>query len=121
MENTVNDYQQIKAALNKYLESGKQGKSAVMKPAFHQDAVIYTSANGEIGGGSIQGLFDIIDNNPASPDIESEITAIDIAGTIAYAKVESNKWLGSRFTDMFLLIKDKSDWKIITKVYYTHP
>lgn len=119
-DTSVKDYEAVKVALNKYLEAGKQGKSEVMKPAFHKDAIMYTSAKGEISGGAIQGLYDYIDGNPAAPEIEAEITAIDIAGTVAYARVESNNWHGARFSDMFLLVKEGNEWKILTKVYYTH-
>jgi hypothetical protein len=119
-QTTVNDYEAVKAALNKYLDAGRQGKSEIMKPAFHKDAIMYTSDKGEISGGTIQGLYDYIDGNPAAPEIEAEITAIDIAGTVAYARVESNNWHGTRFSDMFLLLKDGNEWKILTKVYFTH-
>ncbi len=115
---SVKDYQAVKETLNKYLEAGKQGKSEIMKPAFHKDAIMYTSADGNVSGGAIQGLFDYIDNNPAAPEIKAEITSIEIAGNIAYAQVESDNWHGERFSDMFLLLKDNGDWKIITKVFY---
>ncbi|MBQ8676891.1 MAG: nuclear transport factor 2 family protein [Alphaproteobacteria bacterium] len=120
MTATIKDYEGVKAALNKYLEAGRQGKSEIMKPAFFESAIMYTSAKGEISGGAIQGLYDYIDGNPAAPEIEAEITAIDIAGTVAYARVESNNWNGARFSDMFLLLKEGNEWKILTKVYYTH-
>lgn len=119
-ETTVNDYEAVKKAINQYLEAGKKGKSEVMKSAFHKDAIMYTSANSEISGGAIQNLFDYIDSNPAAPEIEAQITAVDIAGTIAYARVESNNWHGARFSDMFLLLKEGNEWKIITKTYFTH-
>lgn len=117
---SVKDYQAVKETLNKYLEAGKQGKSEIMKPAFHKDAIMYTSADGNVSGGAIQDLFDYIDNNPAAPEIKAEITSIEIAGNIAYAQVESDNWHGERFSDMFLLLKDNGDWKIITKVFYTN-
>ncbi len=120
IETSVNDYEAVKAELNKYLQAGIQGKSEIMKPAFHKDAIMYTSDTGNISGGTIQGLYDYIDGNPAAPEIKAEITAIDIAGTIAYARIESENWHGARFSDMFLLLKEGNEWKIITKVYYTH-
>lgn len=117
---SVSDYQAVKNTLNKYLEAGKKGKSEIMKQAFHKDAIMYNADNGEINGGGIKLLFDYIDNNPAAPEIEAEVTSIDIAGNIAYARVESNNWHGARFSDMFLLLKDNGEWKILTKVFYTN-
>lgn len=117
---SVSDYQEVKDTLNKYLEAGKKGKSEIMKPAFYKDAIMYNADNGAINGGEIKALFDYIDNNPAAPEIEAEITSIDIADNIAYARVESNNWHGARFSDMFLLLKDNGKWKILTKVFHTH-
>lgn len=117
---SVSDYQAVKNTINKYLEAGKKGKSEIMKPVFHQDAIMYNADKGEINGGSIKALFDYIDNNPAAPEIEAEITSVDIAGNIAYARVESNNWHGARFSDMFLLLKDSGEWKILTKIFYTN-
>ena len=116
----VSDYQAVKDTINKYLEAGKQGKSEIMKPAFHKDAIMYNSDKGVIEGGAVQALFDYIDNNTAAPEIEAEITSVDIAGNVAYARVESNNWHGARFSDMFLLLKDNGEWKILTKVFYTN-
>ena len=117
---SVSDYQAVKNTLNKYLEAGKKGKSEIMKPAFHKDAIMYNADKGSINGGTIKALFDYIDNNPAASEIEAEITAIDIVGNIAYARVESNNWHGARFSDMFLLLKDNGEWKILTKAFYTN-
>lgn len=113
------DYAAIRKVLNTYLEGGIQGKGEVMKPAFHADAIIYGSAGGKINGGPIQGLFDAIEGAPAK-ELNAEITNIDIAENIAHARVESNNWNGARYSDMFLLLKENGDWKIITKVFHVH-
>lgn len=119
-EPTVDEYKAVKNALNKYLEAGKLGKSEVLKSAFYKDAIMYTSVKGEVNGGDISGLYNYINSHPAAPEIEAEITAVDIAGNVAYARVESNNWHGARFSDMFLLVKEGDEWKILTKVFYTH-
>lgn len=117
---SVNDYQAVKDTINKYLEAGRTGKSEIMKPAFYKDAIMYNADKGKIEGGTIQALFDYIDGNPAASEIEADITSVEIAGNVAYAKVESNNWHGARFSDMFLLLKDDGKWKILTKVFYTN-
>lgn len=119
-EATVNDYEAVKTVLNKYLEAGKQGKSEIMKLAFYKDAIMYNSDKNHIEGGSIQALFDGIDKGEPSPQIEATITTVDIVGNIAYARVEADNWFNSRYTDMFLLLKENNEWKILTKVFYTH-
>ena len=114
------DYAAIRQVVGLYLQAGRDGKSDTMKPAFHKDAIMYSVDKGAVGGGPIQNLYDYIDGHPAAGDLEAEITAIDIAGTVASVRVESDKWHGARFSDMFLLLKDKDGWKIITKVFHTH-
>lgn len=52
--------------------------------------------------------------------MEADITSVDIAGNIAYARVESNNWHGARFSDMFLLLKVNGDWKILIKVFHAN-
>lgn len=118
--NTFNDYAAIRELVGLYIQAGKEGNSALMQPAFHQDAIIYGTAGAEVSGGPIQGLFDYIDSNPKATGLEAEITSIDIAHHIAHVRVESNNWSGARYSDMFLLLKDEKGWKIITKIYYDH-
>lgn len=119
-EISVKDYEAVKKALNNYLEAGKKGDSKILQPSVYKDAIMYSAADGNVEGGSIKALFEYLDGNPAAMELEANITSIDIAGNIAYAKVESNNWHGSRYTDMFLLVKDGNDWKILTKTFHTH-
>jgi len=117
MENDVNG---VKAAINDYINAGKQGKSEILRPSVYKDAIIYSAPNGVVSGGSINSLFEFLDSNPAAPELEAKITTVDVAGDIAYARVESDKWLGAKYTDMFLLVRDGDKWKILTKVFHTH-
>lgn len=115
-----NDYQAVKSTVNKYLDAGRQGKSSIAKPAFHKDAIMYNANNGKIEGGAIQSLFDFFDTEAPAPDLQAEITSIDIAGNVAYARVESQNWHGESYSDMFLLLRENGEWKILTKVFYTN-
>lgn len=117
---SFDDYSAIRAVIGLYIQAGKEAKSDIMKPAFHKDAIIFGTAGKEVTGGPIKGLFDYIDQNPKATNLEAEITTIDIANNIAHVRVESNNWNGARYSDMFLLLKDKNEWKIITKIYYDH-
>jgi len=63
----MTDEQQILAALELYLESGRQAKSKIMKPMTHEDATMYWAEDGKITGGHIQELFDRIDGRDPSP------------------------------------------------------
>lgn len=119
-ETNLKDYQAVRENLNLYIEAGKQAKSSIMKNAFHSQAVMYGHIDGKLVGGPIQNLFDIIDNGPAAKNLKAEITKIEVVGKIAQAQVESRDWNGADYTDMFQLVKDGTEWKILVKEYHTH-
>lgn len=112
------DYAAVREVMEQYVESARQGKSAVMQKVFDENAIMYAQVDGKIAGGPIQNLFDGIDSRPPSPDVTAEITSIQIYETIANARVKSQNWGGASYSDMFLLIKDNRGWRIIAKIYH---
>lgn len=116
----VQEYEAIRKVIGLYIEAARRAKSDIMKPAFYKDAIMYGFGGGQLSGGPIQGLFDFIDSHPGATNLKAEITNIDIVGDIAHVRAESDDWNGARYSDMFLLIKDDGQWKILTKTFYTH-
>ncbi len=119
----VQEYQAIVDVLNHYNEGGKQAKSSIMKPAFSEQATIFgVDADGKLAGGAIQGLFDTIDNPPfrPSPEAQGVIVRIDIVGTAASARIDTNDISGFCFTDFFNLLKVEDKWTVVSKIYHTH-
>lgn len=117
----LSDREAITAAIETYVNGGKSGKGDDMKPAFHEGATIYGYIGPDLFGGAIQRLFDWNDGNGPATELKSNVTNIDIEGTIATARVELDNWTGHKFTDMFTLLKTDGEWKIISKVFYLHP
>lgn len=119
----VQEYNAIVEVLNQYNEGSKQAKSSVMKPAFDAQATIFgVNTDGKLAGGPIQGLFDIIDSVfKPSPNAKAAIARIDIVGTVASARIDTNDISGFCFTDFFNLLKIDGKWIIVNKAYYTHP
>ncbi|PLP96712.1 nuclear transport factor 2 family protein [Cupriavidus pauculus] len=116
----VKEYEAIKRTLGLYLEGGRQGKSAIMKPAFHPNAVMYGGAGDSMQGGPIKSLFEYIDGHPPATGLNAYITKIEVQNQVAFARIESDNWNGARFSDMFLLVKDSGNWKILTKIYHQY-
>lgn len=119
----VHEYQTIVAVLNKYVDGCRQAKSSIMKQAFSDKATIFSvDANGKLTGGSIQELFDAIDKPPfhPSPEAQSVIVRVDIVGTAASARIDSNDVSGFSFSDFFQLLKVDGKWTIVSKIFYTH-
>lgn len=118
----VQEYNAIVAVLNQYNEGGKQAKSSIMKPAFSEQATIFgVDAENKLTGGPIQGLFDIIDSAfRPSPEAKGAIVNVDIVGTAASARIDTNDISGFCFTDFFNLLKVEGKWTVVSKIYHTH-
>jgi len=118
----VQEYKAIVEVLEKYNNGGKQADSSIMKPAFSNEATIFgVDGDGKLTGGPIQGLFEIIDSafHP-SPEAQGVIVNIDIVGTAASARIDTNDISGFCFTDFFNLLKVDGQWTVISKIYHTH-
>jgi hypothetical protein len=118
----VREYKAIVDVLNQYNEGGKRAESSIMKPAFSEQATIFgVDADGKLSGGAIQGLFDTIDSafHP-SPEAQGVIVNIDIVGTAASARIDTNDISGFCFTDFFNLLKVEGKWTVVSKIYHTH-
>ncbi|MDZ5633882.1 nuclear transport factor 2 family protein [Janthinobacterium sp. GMG1] len=124
MNNTtfVQDYQAIVAVLNQYNAGGAQADSSIMRPAFSGQATIFgVDGDDQLTGGPIEGLFEIIDSAfRPSPQARAAIVRVDIVGTAASARVDTDDISGFRFTDFFNLLKVQGEWTIVSKIYHTH-
>jgi hypothetical protein len=114
------DIRLIESTIQHYINGAKSGKGDDMKPAFHKDATIFGYIGSDLFAGPIQKLFDWNDENGPAPDIVTNIANIDVEGSIATAKLESDNWTGHKFTDFFTLLKVDSEWKIMNKVFHLH-
>ena len=118
--NNPKDIKAIASAIQAYAEGGRQGDAAIMKRAFRENATIHGYIGGGLLAGPIQILFNWVTENPPAPDLEANIANIDLAETVATARVEVTGWLGQRFTDQFTLLKENGTWTITSKVFHTH-
>ena len=117
----IPEYASIAATIQHYIDGGKTGNGAAMKPAFHPDATIQGYIGGELFAGPIQLLFDYVDQDKPASGLKWRVVSVDITGTIANARLELDDWNGHRFTDFFNLLKVEGNWKIMNKVFHTHP
>lgn len=116
----VDEYDAITRTIQHYIDGAKSGRGADMKPAFHQDAMVFGYAGDDLFAGPIQGLFDWNDQNGPAEDVEVRIASIEVFDTIAVARLEIDNWTGLQFTDLFTLLKVDGDWKIMGKVFHMH-
>ena len=120
MANAISDYDAICAAIQHYIDGAIAGRGERMKPAFHEEATIYGYVGPDFFAGPIQKLYDWNDTNGPATELQARIVSIDLVGTVASARVESDNWTGLRFTDFFNLLKIDGQWKIMNKVFHLH-
>ena len=122
----IGDYDAVLSAMNRYDEGVRTGDSSVMKPVFHDACTFFGHFQGQLLAGPIQMLFDWVDGNGPSPDMQSRVASVDIMGTVAVVRLEvehlSGKLAGNaaRLSDAFSLIKIGDEWKISQKSFHWH-
>ena len=113
------DYTEVVATANKYVDGLRVGNPAGVAEAFHKDAVMYGFTNGELLGGPIQNLYDFVEKNGKAPEIETRIDVLAITPTTAVVRIDMEKdAIGADYNDYLTLIKIDGTWKVIAKVYH---
>jgi hypothetical protein len=121
----LTEYDAIVNTMQMYIDGCKQGKSGLMRPAFHPDASFFGYAGEQLAIGT-PFLFDWIDKNGPAPEIEPRMVSVDILESIAVVRLEVAGWSGNeagsgvRMSDLFTLLKTPSGWKIIQKAFHWH-
>lgn len=116
----MQDDQKQKEAILKpidlYVEAGRKGDGNIARPAFASSATMSWSEQGSLKSVPIQVLFDGF--SAAEPmEANYELTTLEVAEDVAIARIES-QFGPNKYADMFTLVKDGSDWKIISKIYH---
>jgi hypothetical protein len=121
----LTQYDEIAQTIQKYIDGSRQGKSELMRPAFHADASFFGYAGEQLATGT-KFLFDWIDKNGPAPNIEPRIVSVDVLDSIAVVRLEVSGWSGKlagssvRMSDLFTLLKTPGGWKIIQKAFHWH-
>lgn len=116
----IQEYNAITDILNHYVEGNATGASAATKRAFHAQATVFGLDGSNVVGPEIQKLYDIIDTLGVSPKARAVIARVNVAGTAANARVDSENVAGHRFTDFFNLLKIDGTWIIVNKIYHSY-
>ena len=120
VKENVKESDAIAKVVQHYIDGGRSGKGDDMKPAFHKDATIFGYAGADLFAGPTQRLFDWVDGNGPAKELQARIASIDIVDSVATVRLELDNWIGSRYTDMFTLLKVDGEWKIMNKVFHLH-
>ena len=116
-------HDEVLKTLQMYIDGSKQGKSALMRPAFHPQASFFGYAGDQLAVGT-EFLFDWIDRNGPAPDIEPRVMSVDVLESIAVVRVEIANWSGKlagsgvRMSDLFTFLRMPEGWRIIQKAFH---
>jgi len=118
-------YDEILKTLQFYIDGSKEGKSELMRPAFHPQASFFGYAGDQLAIGT-EFLFDWIDRNGPAPGIEPRVVSVDIVDSIAVVRLEVANWSGKlagsgvRMSDLFTFLRTSDGWRIIQKAFHWH-
>jgi hypothetical protein len=107
----------IVAAVDLYIEGGRKGDSKITRKAFAPNATMSWSEKGKSVTVPIQALYDYVDKSGAQAVTRGEIKVGARTATTAIVSVDT-QFGAVKFTDMFALVRDGDDWKIVAKVYH---
>ena len=109
-----------------YIAGARAGDSDLMRPAFHPTATISGYCQGVEYTGSVEHVFQWINENGSAPNLNPRFARIEIIDTIAVVHLEVRGWSGklaganARASDVFTLLKCNGEWKITHKLFHWH-
>jgi hypothetical protein len=86
------------------------GKSEAIKPAFHKDTIMYGFEADGLVEGSIQNLYDFVDQTVPAQNLQARVDILDIEGTVASARVALEIGNDVAYTDFHQLLNRYSIW-----------
>lgn len=120
------EHDAITRTIDRYIAGGRVGNGDMMRPAFHPDATIAGYCQGIEYSGSIEHLFEWVDENGPAPNIEPRFARIEVFETIAIVNLEVQGWSGklagddARISEIFTLLKRDNEWMITQKTFQWH-
>ena len=111
----------IRQAINFYIEGLREGSVETLKEAFHEQATMCGYLGETLMIVPIQELYDFVGLHDAPAKtgelFSASIAAIEIAGSVASAKITEKSYQGFDFTTLFHLLKIEGRWWIVGKVF----
>jgi len=120
------EHDAITRTMHCYVAGARAGDSDLMRPAFHPSATISGYCQGVEYSGSVEHVFQWVDENGPAPHISPRFARIEIIETVAVVHLEVQHWSGklaganARASDVFTLLKCDGEWKITHKLFHWH-
>ena len=122
---SLTDYEAVRTAMQGYIDAVLEGRSDLMRGNFHPAASFFGHYNGTLLAGSIQSLFDWVDQNGPATGTKTQFGQIDVRETTALVRLEMEGVSGklalggnARLSDFFTLLKVDGQWLITHKTFH---
>lgn len=127
MSHYATEHDAITKVMQHYIDSCRQGKSALLRPALHRDATIVGHYPGGTMTGGIEQVFAWIDGNGPAEGLEARLAEVHVMESIALVRLEAENWSGQlvgpspvHMSDWFTLLKVDGAWTITHKTFHWH-
>ena len=107
----------ISKTLDAYIDAAIKGDSKIAEPVFTDNATISHIENDSLISLPIKALFDYYNSDVCPQPASYTITACNVSDDVAIVAIDSD-FGGTKFDDMFSMVKDGKDWKIVSKVFH---
>jgi hypothetical protein len=111
----------IRQAINFYIEGLREGSVETLKQAFYTEATMCGYLGETMMIVPIQGFYDFVASHDApaktGEPFEASVAAIEVAGSVASARITEKSYQGLDFTTFFHLLKIDGKWWIVGKVF----
>ncbi|MDQ1142672.1 hypothetical protein QE439_004053 [Pedobacter agri] len=119
--NTVQDYEEVLAVVNGYVDGLKSGNVEQLRKTFHTDAVMYGHLKDRLSEGSIDNLYTYVEEFGAAENIKTRLDVLHKTSTTAIVRVEMESDAANEdFTDYHSLIKIDGQWKVVAKLFHLY-
>ena len=114
------DLEQKKAILQviqNYFEGTEKGNIALIREVFHEHAELkHIKADGSLYEANLEHFINYLETHKGMPVLETHILSLDVASTIANAKVLF-VFEDFIYVDFLNILRINQQWKIVDKVY----
>lgn len=122
MPTHVQDTEAVRAVVQLYIDGARSGDTSLFERAFHPDAQMYGSFNGEPMNMPISRFIEMAKSFPppatSGEPYEATISAISVTGDAAVATLQETSFLGADFVDYFALLRTDGAWQIVNKTFH---
>ncbi|MBR1626972.1 MAG: nuclear transport factor 2 family protein [Bacteroidales bacterium] len=118
MNYTEQEKTDIMKAVELYAEAGRKGSKELGEKAFTKNATMSWVEDNKIVTVPISALFEAL-GQTGEQEVSYELRELNVAGDIAFVRIESHFSKLSDYDDMFTLAKgENGEWKIVSKIYH---